>query len=249
LTEEKCRYILEQFTGKRFYKKRLPGTCFILDGFCKQLKLAFEYNGEQHYKAVPHFQQTLSLKERQQYDKRKQDICNQLQIQLIIIPYWIAKKGDKHLISYIDDHLKGIPKVTTTVSMRTLYNSRSELQELKTISENRGGRCLSTEYIDSTKPMRWECRKGHIWTTTSSHIKRGSWCKRCSRLKTIDDMQQLAAAHDGKCLSTVYTNAISPLEWECRLGHRWAATPNQTQQGRWCSTCKSSTNIPAISSL
>jgi hypothetical protein len=51
-------------------------------------------------------------------------------------------------------------------------------------------------------------------------------------------MQVLANTHQGNCLSTVYINAHSKLQWECIQGHRWKATPHNIQQGQWCPYCK-----------
>ena len=52
-----ARFICEQLVGKEFPKKRpdflIPRSKrrpLELDGFCESLKLAFEYQGEQHYK-------------------------------------------------------------------------------------------------------------------------------------------------------------------------------------------------------
>ena len=36
---------------------------------------------------------------------------------------------------------------------------------------------------------------------------------------TIKDMQGIAEARGGKCLSTEYVNSNTHLEWECSEGH------------------------------
>ena len=48
--EEKCRFIFESCFQKKFIKTRkvLPHR-LELDGYCEELKLAFEHNGKQHY--------------------------------------------------------------------------------------------------------------------------------------------------------------------------------------------------------
>lgn len=56
------------FEGKKFIKSRpkwlkSPKNHSIeLDGYCSELKLAFEYNGVQHYKFVPRFHKTMEQK-------------------------------------------------------------------------------------------------------------------------------------------------------------------------------------------
>jgi hypothetical protein len=59
-----------------------------LDGYNAELKIAFEYQGPQHYKRVPHFQKTDEEFNKQlEYDKLKADKCKERGITLYIIPY------------------------------------------------------------------------------------------------------------------------------------------------------------------
>jgi hypothetical protein len=72
-----------------------------LDGYCEELRLAFEYDGEQHYK-----EWTLgsdSLKDRQNRDKLKNKLCKNKGITLIRIPYW----EKDNLENFIDRELNG----------------------------------------------------------------------------------------------------------------------------------------------
>lgn len=54
---------------------------------------------------------------------------------------------------------------------------------------------------------------------------------------TLRKVQQLAIDRDGKCLSTSYVNARSPLQWECKEGHQWHAQSESIRRGHWCPTC------------
>jgi len=56
-------------------------------------------------------------------------------------------------------------------------------------------------------------------------------------------MQQFAKRKGGKCLSEEYINAKTKLEWECRKGHRWFATPDNVTRGTWCPICRKRRNI------
>jgi hypothetical protein len=38
---------------------------------------------------------------------------------------------------------------------------------------------------------------------------------------TITDLQQIAAARNGVCLSPEYTNPEAKLKWRCEKGHVW----------------------------
>lgn len=54
------------------------------------------------------------------------------------------------------------------------------IKELKAIAHNRGGKLLSTKYINNRTKLRWECRHGHIWEAASEKIKMGRWCPICA---------------------------------------------------------------------
>ena len=47
------------------------------------------------------------------------------------------------------------------------------------LAKNKGGKCLSSEFIRSDTNMKWICEKGHFWEATPSNVKRGNWCKKC----------------------------------------------------------------------
>jgi hypothetical protein len=53
----------------------------------------------------------------------------------------------------------------------------------------------------------------------------------------IKDMQALAFAKGGKCLSAGYKTAKIKLLWECGEGHQWEASPDNIKRGRWCPKC------------
>lgn len=41
--------------------------------------------------------------------------------------------------------------------------SNITIDTLKELAISRGGKCLSTEYINSQTPVEWECENGHKW--------------------------------------------------------------------------------------
>ncbi len=49
-----------------------------------------------------------------------------------------------------------------------------------TIAESRGGKCLSSVYVNNRAPMRWRCAAGHEWNSPLGQIQDGSWCPTCS---------------------------------------------------------------------
>ena len=114
------------------------------------------------------------------------------------------------------------------------------IEEMRTIARERGGECLSTEYVNSQTKLRWRCENKHEWEATPGSVRSGKWCARCAdRVRlTIEEMQAIAAEHGGKCLSTEYKGAHSNLLWRCENKHEWEATPASIKnQGSWCRQC------------
>jgi predicted Zn-ribbon and HTH transcriptional regulator len=96
--ENKCRKILENLLKTEFPRKRSifqENKSLELDGYNENLKLAFEYNGIQHYKNIKFFHKKGDdLEIRKKRDLIKQELCNLYKIKLIIIPYYIENKED-----------------------------------------------------------------------------------------------------------------------------------------------------------
>ncbi len=121
------------------------------------------------------------------------------------------------------------------------------IEEMQKWAEDRGGKCLSTEYKGIKTHLRWGCSKGHQWSAQPSNIQSGKWCPKCMKLNMSDRFRRkdgiavyasLAAEKGGKLLTTAEPkNARQVLDWECARGHRWKAKANNVQNGRWCPTC------------
>ncbi len=54
------------------------------------------------------------------------------------------------------------------------------IEEMQTIAEKRGGKCLSETYINLSVKLKWQCVVGHEWKATPHNVKnRNSWCPYC----------------------------------------------------------------------
>lgn len=56
------------------------------------------------------------------------------------------------------------------------------IELMRTIAAERGGRCLSTEYVNSSTKLEWECHVGHRWLAPPNAIRNGHWCRLCAYL-------------------------------------------------------------------
>ena len=96
-----CRQILERKFGKKFDKERPdflrnPVTGgdknLELDCYNRELGLALEYNGRQHYDFVPHFHKNKEAFMNQKYrDEMKRTKCRENGISLIEVPYTVKE--------------------------------------------------------------------------------------------------------------------------------------------------------------
>lgn len=93
--EEKCRVYLETLFKRPFPKVRPPflfnpvtKSTLELDGYCEPLKLAFEFNGRQHYEYSPHFHKNKTEFYNGQYrDEMKRKLCIEQGIHLLTVPH------------------------------------------------------------------------------------------------------------------------------------------------------------------
>jgi len=113
------------------------------------------------------------------------------------------------------------------------------IEEMRSIAEERGGKCLSDTYVNIQTKLMWECEEGHQWKAIPSSIKSGNWCPHCagSIKLTIEEMRSIAVERGGKCLSDTYVNARTKLMWKCEEGHQWEATPDNIKSSKWCPHC------------
>ena len=123
---------------------------------------------------------------------------------------------------------------------------RAALQRLRDYAASKGGRCVSTEYTNSTTKVQWECKRGHRWKAEPrSVLNMVSWCPRCAigkRSLSLHQLQEHARNRGGRCLSEEYTNALAKMRWQCKLGHTWEATTNMVlNRGTWCPECARAT--------
>lgn len=244
LSERKCRYIFEVILDCKFKKNRKMLDGLELDGYNNSLNLAFEYQGKQHTQLHTLFTKTQKdLDERIETDSFKIKKCKELGVNLIVIPT-DESITDSRLLSYIVKELKRIGievgSHMENFKFEDFYKNLSIIKDLQVIAKERGGKCLSSTYVNKNNKMNWECDLGHVWQATPHHIKFGSWCPECSGNQKlgIQKMHQLAADKNGKCLSTEYTNVDTALLWECKSKHKFIEKPRAIiYHGTWCPDC------------
>jgi hypothetical protein len=119
---------------------------------------------------------------------------------------------------------------------------RYTIEEINKLVSDRGGKCLSKEYVDLTTPMKWRCEKGHTWETDFEIVRQGGWCPACLKRQKqkdelLEDLKVIAMEKGGKLLTDVYVNNTTYMVFECGEGHQWNANANNIKNGHWCPYC------------
>ena len=108
----RCNDILEAYYGRPFTSIWHPeiinktGYLLELDCYNKELELALEYNGIQHYQWPNYtgasYEEFKALVERDKYKQRR---CAELGIYLIVVPYWVEfSQLEKYIHERLPEH-------------------------------------------------------------------------------------------------------------------------------------------------
>ena len=225
ISERICREYFKQLFVKPFPKSRpkwlknSDGYQMELDGYCKELRIAFEHQGKQHESLETKFIKTQKeLSKRIELDKEKMLLCKKYGIRLIPIPQLHTDLKLEKLQRFIYEECMRLKirrparMLTKKINIKEAWISDFSLREyecLKLIAKSHGGKCLSNVYVGAHSKMEWECSNGHRWHAIPANIKNNNaWCKECAGLnkKSIEQMQAIAKEWGGKCLSMKYVN-------------------------------------------
>jgi hypothetical protein len=252
--ERVCRCLFEILFDAEFPKLKPSWlvssreTLLELDGYCKPLKLAWEYHGQQHYEFVPHFHESeRHFRLRVKDDQIKRIECRKHGIKLIEVPYTVPlRQLESWLRVELEKHgIEPIRKEPVPLSILNAYRP-DQRAAMQVIAQSRGGMFLSPEYLGDGQKHRWRCSEGHEWEARPRDIEHSkSWCPTCGAAKRgrkrrlgIEEMRALAKNRGGKCLSTIYVNSQTKIRWRCKKGHEWEAAPsNIKHNGTWCPEC------------
>ena len=59
---------------------------------------------------------------------------------------------------------------------------RHSIGHAQAAAARRGGVCLSKEYHNSQRKLRWRCARGHEWEAVWASVRSGTWCGKCHRI-------------------------------------------------------------------
>jgi len=186
--EAVTREFFEKLFKEPFPRKRPSWLNGLeLDGFSQNLKIAFEHQGEQHYRPtwIANNTQVLSI---QKNDITKAQVCKEMNVTLFIIPQLgtYTKIGNLYTLLQ-SQHPSLILPPSPCLQSLNLTNPEIEyfFQRIKTKCQEFNGEPLSTIYQNSQTKIKLRCKThAYEFNQFPSDLLRGHWgCKKCIKEK------------------------------------------------------------------
>ena len=230
VSETICRKFFEKIF-KRPFPKSYPewlinenGNQMELDGYNKDLSLAFEYQGIQHRKKA--FGMTEDgLKNRQKEDALKLKLCEENGVTLLqipddeIVPYDNMQEYIEH--EYERKTAKVLKDIPRYDYKEFVIHENEYAKKFREYVEKKGG-TLVTPYFSQRKEVTLICEKGHQWTTTPNSVYKDNWCSECAgNIKgTTEYFREIGKEFNCELISE-YVNAKTPLTYKCPKTHEF----------------------------
>jgi hypothetical protein len=249
--EKLTKFIVEFLLKNKFEKikpKWLEGL--ELDMYCEEKKLAFEYNGVQHYKFIKHFHRTENALEKQkERDKKKVKLCEENKIKLIVIPYNYDKiyniKDYPEFIKYIlkENKIKFTDK--NVPKMDPLEFAPQVVKNIfKKIKENNFE--IKDYYYESNKKSKfvvkyndyyYEGDANEIMNLDFNSIIKNN-IKDQNKIKNKQKIKDIIQEKEGKIIDGTYVTVKSLFTIECKNKHQWTTkATNIIHRESWCFEC------------
>jgi hypothetical protein len=237
--------------------KSKEGNYLELDGYCEELKIAFEHQGEHHYKTLKHHRD--EYKTIQKRDSYKAKLCAENNVKLICVPDVSNMIGFNNLKSWLSNefkktiNIKYIDPIQVQIDYKKVFSNRQhEMKKaLEDVVKNNGGRLINIEnHTNQYSKANVECKNGHIIRKRVScfiHKKNRPFCPKCNhenkRNIRVDKLKQrvdeVVKIKKGKLIEFKDIKASSDrIKVRCLCGNEWSPTINKLlHRGSWCRKC------------
>lgn len=263
ISEERCRQCIEFIFGQKFpnvwgiIKNSKTNRNMQFDGYNESLKMAFEYQGEQHY-SWGNCRGRTEEKKKQNFikiinnDQEKVKLCKEKNIQLIQIKYFENYKEDQQYLEHIIRELKILNnsiinryllKLENKISnfkidYKSLPTNEKYLEPLRKIAENNGGKLISTQYINNNTKLEFEDKNGNRFFRKPCEIKdikNPRWSPFDVKYIRVpeyhfNELKKIIENHGGKLISEKYINANTKLEFQDKHGNTFYKKPEKIKK-------------------
>ena len=248
--ETLARLILEHLLKIKFpsvYIKEMEGL--QLDGFNSNKRIAFEYQGYQHFTENSHFHSDESrYKSQIERDNYKKELCKKNSITLIEIFEFKTIRSERIplFLEQVKEQLRELQieyyNEPFNLDLIALYQGRkSELyKQAKEVVEINNGKIQ--DFIGSGSKHTYFCKKGHEIKNRvlSVIIKSDASCPHCDTERRFEELKIIIESKGGIILDkTLKTKGLSEkYNWICNQGHRCISKGQYLYDGYWCRNCQ-----------
>lgn len=116
---------------------------------------------------------------------------------------------------------------------------------VKNCFDEAGYHLISSEYVNSTTPLQYQCECGNVAFMRFGNFQQGKRCNKCSSKKAadkrrlaIDDVRKIFEEAGCILLTDTYINGKEKVKYKCSCGCVSEIAYNNFQQGQRCSNCK-----------
>ncbi len=199
LAERICGAVLEQLFEKPFKKIKIRdlrgsgGGYLEFDFYNKELKIALEHNGSQHYRAIRSWGGDKQLVKTRRHDELRREYCKQHGILLIEI----RELGDKTKLADLAREIRrqcarsGIATRDVSVSHESFtamsLKTREELKydDMKARAAALGFELLTPTYLGVNAHHSFRCGAGHDFPKSFKGLSKSKHCPVCRNLKLL----------------------------------------------------------------
>jgi len=261
------QHYLEYFLGIRFdqvrkrpaWLQKFSGRRLELDGYSTEWKLAFEYQGEHHYKTVGYARGS-ALPAIQARDAAKAIACKNAGVLLIVVPTlpknWNEKIVAEHVTQCLLSYDFGLAR-SGSDAPKFVRREPEKLVVFQNAIEAKGGTLLEDAYKGFHQGHLIRCVCGNEWNGSPASIFRGCWCPACARMRAVagskrerasryearkparlQQLREKVEAAGGTLLETEYKGLTAPHAVMCgKCGDRWSPIAQSLLNGHFCQRC------------
>jgi hypothetical protein len=269
--ESLARHYLEHFLELKFdairsrptWLKEETGIALELDGVNEARKVAFEYQGEHHYRQLAHYGKPVD--EVRARDQLKVSAARSRGFLLVVVPSFprnfTVEQARQHVLAalaaYVSPDQFARMQARADSAPKYVRNDPRKLEALRQKAKARGDELLEREYKGFHGQHWFKCRCGDVRLATPANYRRGGGCIECGSKVSVAAMraglkarterrrperhQLLRAAAEGcgaTLLATTYHGSGAKHDCRCNAcGHVWAARAMCLFAGKGCPAC------------